>query len=359
MDGASRLKASARANRPDRARRYQESDTRDIPPHTVLLFPSMATALACKGCGESFERRPGPGRPREHCYTCRPAPAPLPELPSIVRLEPVARVERDPWHPDDPRALEDRELRERAAELGLEAEQLIVLAEAKRREAATLVARADRLRDPSQGVRPPKAPTALERAREDGLLAAAALAVEDLHDGFEASDLAYMLDIPKETQRTATLLVALEALGKVRRHGDGWAHHDPEERRVRDFVVGAQEFTEDDMGFVLDMPALDVRYYLERFKARGIVSNGGATYRYVPPPDDAPRSRPRRRPPELDPPAGTDAPKRGEPVRIVDHGQGAAAGGKHRMKLKQQAWERQETAKQERAAEQRRKARGK
>jgi hypothetical protein len=317
----------------------------------------MGTVLACQGCGEGFERRPGPGRPRAYCYTCRPAPAPLPDLPAVVRLAPVEPVKRDPWHPDDPRAIEDRELREQAAELGLEAEQLMVLAAAKRQEAAKLVARADRLRDPSQGVAPAKAPTALERARGDGLLAAAALAVEDLHDGFEASDLAYMLDIPKETQRAAVLLVALEALGKVRRQGEGWAHHDPEERRVRDFVVSAQEFTADDMSFVLDMPTLDVAYYLERFKARGIVSNGGAVYRYVEPPADAPRSRPRRRPPELDPPAGLDAPKRGEPVRIVDHGQAAAAGGKHRMNLKQKAWERQQTAREERAAEQRKNAR--
>ena len=299
----------------------------------------MGVVLSCKGCPRTFERRPGPGRPREYCYVCRPATpvraAPLPP----IRLAPVAAGIVERLHPDDPVALEVRELRERAADLGVEAEQLVALADAKRREAATLVARAERLTDPSKGVRVPKTPTPLERVRDDGLMTAAGLAAEDLHDGFTPADLAYLLDIT-DLARAGRLLAALEQLGKVRRHGDGWAHEDSDERRARDFVINAREFTADDMAMIVDMPASDVAYYLDRFKARGLISNGGSVYRYVDPDDDAPHTRPRRRPPELDPPAGSDAPKRGEPIRIVDHGKAAQPGQRHKMKQRQRAWDR-------------------
>lgn len=302
----------------------------------------MGAVLTCKACSGAFERRPGPGRPREYCYSCRPVAAPTPApLPRIERLAPVPLEGIRPGlHPDDPLAGEVEALRDQAAALDASAEHHTTVAKGERAEAAKLRARADRLADPSRGVDVPRPKSALDVAREDGLLAAAGLAVEDLAYGFDVADLAGALDI--DTKRASVLLGALEELGKVRRHGDGWANDDPDEPRVRDFIVSAVEFTADDMAMILEMPPLDVSYYLERAKARGLVSNGGKLYTYMPPPNDAPRTRPRRRPPELDPPAGTDAPKRGEPVRIVDHGKAAQPGQAHKMKLRQRAWERQQ-----------------
>jgi hypothetical protein len=270
-------------------------------------------------------------------------------------LSPVDRTGiRPALHPDDPLAGEVEALRDQAAALDASAEQHAAVARVERAEAAKLRARADRLTDPALGVDVRKPKSALEAARETGLLAAAGLAAEDLAYGFDVADLAGALDIT--AAKATILLAALVELGKVRQHGDGWANNDPDETRVRDFIVSAVEFTADDMAMILEMPPLDVTYYLERAKTRGLVSNGGRVYTYVPPADDAPRSRPRRRPPELDPPAGSDAPKRGEPVRIVDHGKAAQPGMAHKMKLRNKAWEREQAAKDERAEEQRRNA---
>jgi hypothetical protein len=316
----------------------------------------MGAVRACKRCSAKFEGRPGPGRPREYCYSCRPlAGVPAVPLPSLLNLSPVDRAGIPlALHPDDPLAHEVEALRDQAAALDSSAEQHAVIAKAEHAEAAKLRARADRLADPSRGVDVPKPKSALESARETGLLAAAGLAVEDLAHGFGVADLAGALDIT--AAKATILLAALVELGKVRQHGDGWANNDPDETRVRDFIVSAVEFTADDMAMILEMPPLDVAYYLERAKTRGLVSNGGRVYTYVAPPDDSPRERPRRRPPELDPPAGADAPKRGEPVRIVDHGKAAQPGMAHKMKLRNKAWERAQAAKEVRAEEQRRNA---
>lgn len=246
-------------------------------------------------------------------------------------------------------------LRREAAELDREAEQLTALARGKRAEAGKLRARADRVDDPVRSVR--VTTTARDRARHDGLLAAAGVEVESLPAGFVPADLAAALGIRDET-RALRLVLALAEYGKVARHGDGgWMAYDAEEARVRDYIVGRERFAIGDMIADLGMAELDAAYYVERFCSRGMLSGQGGFYAYAEPVSDAPTSRPRRRPPELEPPAGADAPKRGEPIRIVDHGKAAKAGGKHQMKVRQTRYERQQAAKDERAEQQRAQAR--
>lgn len=302
----------------------------------------MAVAVReCQGCGRDFAPNPGPGRPRSYCYDCRPTGGVAPVV--------------EPAHVDA-QELEVSKLEGEADALEREADQMATVAKAKRAEAAKLRARADRVRGWVEGARVRRAPTALDRVRDDGLLAAAGLASEDLPVGFVARDLAALLGIA-DVPRAMRLLAALVELGKVVPHGDGFLTCDPDEIAVRDYVVATGEFSMGDAVDALGLPEMAVAEYLARLGERGLVEGAGGFFRYVAPADTAPRVRPRRRPPELDPPAGADAPKRGEPVRIVDHGQGAAAGGKHKMKLKQQAWERQENAREARAEEQRAKAR--
>jgi DNA-binding transcriptional ArsR family regulator len=303
----------------------------------------MAIAVReCQRCGQDFAQERRPGRPRAYCDVCRANTDDTP-VPDGTRDDWVAEVSR---------------LTQEADALEQEAAQLEVAAKARRGEAAKARARADRLAGAVASVQVRRQPTALDRVRDDGLLAAAGLASEDMPAGFTARDLAAALGIA-DVARAGRLLAALVELEKVTRHGDdGYLCVDEDERAVRDYVVATREFAIGDAIVALGLTEEAMSFYLARLGERGLVEGAGGFYRYVEAPNDAPRERPRRRPPELDPPAGTDAPKRGEPVRIVDHGQGAKAGGKHKMNLKQKAWERQERAREERAEEQRRKARG-
>jgi hypothetical protein len=292
----------------------------------------------CRGCGRDFAQERRAGRPREYCGGCRPGDnAPVPSDPD--------------WR------AEVSSLSTEADALDREADQLAVVVRAKHAEAAKLRARADRIAGAVEGAAVRRRESALDRVRGDDLLAAAGLASEDLPAGFVGRDLAAVLGIA-DVKRAERLLAALEQLEKVHRHGDGWATTDPDEAAVRDYVVANPEGAIGDVIVALGLPELAVAYYVERLAVRGVVESAGGFYRYREVPNDAPRTRPRRRPPELDPPAGTDAPKRGEPVFIEDHGQNAAPGGKHRAKLKRLARERQEDAVQRRAAEQRKRANG-
>jgi hypothetical protein len=103
----------------------------------------------------------------------------------------------------------------RAMELESQADAHSALARAERIEAARLRSRAERITDPAKRVEIRKR-SALERVRADGLLAAAAVEVEELARGFKAADLARQLGIRDES-RAARLLLALEELGKVER----------------------------------------------------------------------------------------------------------------------------------------------
>ena len=316
----------------------------------------------CGGCGRQFAQERRRGRPRAYCDDCRPngntpaqpldlVPTPMPAASLDVSVEIPATL-----HPDDPRVPEVQDLIRQADALDREGEQMAIAAKAKRGEAAKLRAKAERIADAVAGVKV-RTESALDRVRNDGLLAASGLASEDLPAGFVARDLAAALGIA-DVARASRLLAALEELGKVARFGDGWMPLDPDEILVRDYVVATREGSIGDMIMALDLPETTVAFYLDGLAARGVVEAAGGFFRYREAPNDAPRARPRRRPPELDPPAGSDAPKRGEPIFIEDHGQNAKPGGKHRAKVKRKARERQEGAREQRAAEQRRRAKG-
>lgn len=254
-----------------------------------------------------------------------------------------------------PLATESDELRDRAMVLEQEATRLRAQADATRREALQLRAKADRLDDPERGVRAPT--PARTRVRRDGLMAAAGVAVESLPAIFASRDLAAALGIA-DVQRADRLLAALADFGKVERTGDGWRSVDPDEAAVRDFVA-AQEagFTFGDVMAAVSLPESDVSAYMARFRERGLVQNvGGGGFVYLPAPGDS-SPRPRRKPPEKDPPAYTDAPAgRGEPVRIVDHGKRATATSRHREKLRDKRHDEIMSAREEAAERARAKA---
>lgn len=261
---------------------------------------------------------------------------------------------------DAPRAPEDPadELRRQAVLLDHEAAQLVERAKEVRAEAAKLRARADRMDDPSKGARIVR--RSRDAARSDGLLAAAAVAVEDLPRGFTATDLAVALEIADKARATR-LLLALSEMGKIMRaDDDGWCVLDPDEVRVRDYITSAGAFTfADAMEALGDFGELYLSTYLSDFKRRGLLVGDGGSYEYVEPGVDR-SPRPRRRPPEQDPPAYTEAPRRGEPVYAPNHGERGkkmAGAGKHRQKLRDQRREAMNEARRERAESQSRKAR--
>lgn len=222
----------------------------------------------------------------------------------------------------------------RAMELESQADAHSALARAERIEAARLRSRAERITDPAKRVEIRKR-SALERVRADGLLAAAAVEVEELPRGFKAADLARQLGIRDES-RAARLLLALEELGKVERVEGGWAIVSGDEARVREYAQEARQFTIGDAIRALGLGELELSDYLHRMAERGTLDAlGGGGFVFV---ETGPHSEPRvdRRPPEKDPPAYLDAPKRGEAVRIVDHGKRATATARHREKLRDQ-----------------------
>jgi hypothetical protein len=244
-----------------------------------------------------------------------------------------------------------------AADLLAESTRLASEARSRHKQAAVLRARADREDDPSLGVSK-RSQTALDRVRGDGLLAAAGVAVEDFAGVFEARDLARVIGIA-DIARATRLLLALAQLEKVVKLDDGWTLYDPDDGRVRDYIVATQTFTLFEAMEALSMDQVDATYHLDRFRRRGVIEADGADYRYLDTPRERQSQRDRsRRPPERTPPAYTDVPKRGEPVRIVDHGKRAQATTRHREKLRDQRHAAMEEAKRERSERDKAKARG-
>jgi hypothetical protein len=256
---------------------------------------------------------------------------------SVERMEDLATATVPPRTESDL-------LRERAEELDMEAGQLADLAKLRRGEAATLRARADRMDDPERGV---KVVTARKRVRRDGLMAAAGVAVESLSSGFSARDLAAALGIA-DVGRATRLLSALADFGKVVPLGEGWLAVDPDETAVRDYARERGEFTLGGLIVDAELTEADATAYVHRLLERGVIEGEAGHYRYVQTPGDS-SPRPRRRPPEKDPPAGTEAPKRGEAVRIVDHGKRATATARHREKLRDQRHARMQEAREQSA----------
>lgn len=249
-------------------------------------------------------------------------------------------------------ATESDTLHERASELDREAAQHEAAAKIARGEAAQLRAKAERLDDPRKGVQP-VAPARV-RVRNDGLMAAAGVAVEDLPTVFSARDLAASLGIA-DVGRSTRLLLALEEFGKVSRAGDDWKTNDPDEAHVRDFVTEHETFTLADVISACQLPEMDASHYVAKLQDRGVIEGAGGHYKRVPVPAGTP-PHPTRRPPEKDPPAYTEAPKRGEAVRIVDHGKRATATSRHREKLRDQRHARMQEAREESAERARAKA---
>lgn len=244
-----------------------------------------------------------------------------------------------------------------AQALELEADQLAARARASRAQAAKLRSRAQRLNDPERGVTVRRAPV-----KPDELLAAAALACEDLAGTFQARDLARALSIADE-RRAGRLLLALSELGHVTRQGEGWASVDPEEARVRDYVIAAREFSIADAIKALAMPELTLAHYLDHLRERKLIEGAGGQYRYIETgPELVITEYPRHRPPEKEPPAGTEIlSPRGIQQRVDSQAQRRQAlsqpGVRLRVKNKERARERMETAKSARAEAQRAKAR--
>lgn len=303
---------------------------------------AAVVVVKCKACDTEFERIPSPGRPREYCFICRPPGSSSPAV-QVVPIEGANFVEAEA-------------ARQQADELDREADLLAEVVRSRRAEAAKLRARADRLEDPSLGAMVKRPVSPLQRVRNDGLLAAAGLAVEDLLAGFEARDLAVALGIADEA-RASRLLLGLEELDKVTRLAEGWQAIDPEEIRVRDWVVARGDFMETEACAALDLDAIALTYYLDRFRERGMLMHDGGRYTYREPRRDRSfDTRPRRRPPEKEPPAGTLSKATGEPVRIVDHGKRANATSRHREKLRDKRYAEMQQAREGAAEAQRGKA---
>lgn len=240
-------------------------------------------------------------------------------------------------------------LRAQAAQLDDEAALLMEAAKGKRQEAATLRARAERHDEPERAVKVTH--TALSRVRKDGLLAAAGVACESLAPGFTASDLAGALGIRDEA-RAMRLLLAVAELGHViRLPAGGWACESEAEMHVRDYVIEAGEFTLADviaLGYTEDEAA----GHVESLRARGIIDGQAGHYTYVDVIGTSP-ARERRRPPEKEPPAGTESRAQGKAVRVVNHGkrgQQMQGGNRRHVIRRDQNRERMEAAREAKAA---------
>lgn len=208
-------------------------------------------------------------------------------------------------------------LRETAARMMDEAAELRARAKELVGEAGRLRSRADRLEKPEHAIRVTH--TALDRARGDNLLAAAGVAVEDLAPGFTAADLAGALGIRDEA-RAMRLLLAVAEFGQVHRlPSGGWAVASPAEQHIRDFIMEAGTFAMADV-IGLGYTELEAARIIGEFRERGIVEGRAGEYAYVEVEGESP-PREDRRPPELDPPAGTERRATGTPERIVNHGQ--------------------------------------
>lgn len=238
----------------------------------------------------------------------------------------------------------------RAHELEQEARELAEQAQAKRQEAARCKAKAERLRD-GEHLRPVR-----RRAEKpDPLQSAAALASEDLEGYWTVEDLMAALEL-RDRRRGVKLVAGLIAMGLVVKVEDRYRTVDPDESRVRDTLRRLGTCSRRELGDELEMPAVTLDYYVELGVARGWCSLDEADdhLMYVRPgPERIITQYPKRRPPEQEPPAGLDAPRRGEPIRLEDHAKrgkaGSLPGQRHRLRLRDQRREAMEEARRARS----------
>lgn len=239
------------------------------------------------------------------------------------------------------------ELMARAQELYAESEALYEQCKAKRMEAGRLKARAERLAD-GEHLRRQRA-----RAVEpDPLLAAATLAAEDL-DVFEEQQLGDALSL-RNKSRVHLICTQLAEGGAIARVQGGWRSIDPQESRVIEALRNLGTCSREELAAELELAVESLTYYVEELgPAVGwchVMDDGYLMY-LKPEPQHVPRIK--RRPPENDPPAGVDAPRRGEPVRLEDHAKrgkaGSRPGERHRLKMRDARREAMDKARAERS----------
>ncbi len=247
-----------------------------------------------------------------------------------------------------------------ADRLDHEAARLNERAQAKRKEAALMRARAERLFTQVPSKRAPKFEP------PDPLLAAAGIAAGDLGI-FQPPDLGAALQIRK-LERLRKIITALEGMGLItalepdRETGAlRYKAVDPDEIAFRDKLQELGEATRDQLADALEWPVQQLVHYIEVGEERGFLEVDGDVLAYCKPgPERIITRRRRGRQPERERPAYTEARATGEAVRVVNHGKrgklGSQPGVRHRQKMKDAAYERQQAAKEARAAEQREKA---
>jgi hypothetical protein len=260
---------------------------------------------------------------------------------------------------DEVRFEADR-LMEEAAEWKEESTKCLTLARECEAKAAKLRAKAVRLENPELGVKVKR-----RVPKNDSLLAAAGLAVEDIRGNFDSAKLAELLGIG--TARARDILCELVAIGKIERVGNGYRCEDADAAAVRDAVIELGDFTEESLAEHLGWPVAAVRWYVEDLCDRGILDfseDETADLAYKPTgPETVITSRPRHTPPEKLPPAGTDirSPRGITQMISMSDAQRRNAlsqpGVRLRVKNRERARERMQTARDTRAQQQRAKAR--
>lgn len=260
--------------------------------------------------------------------------------------------------------LHPADLLDQAYSLDAEADELQLRIKELTARSTELKLRARRIMEDAEKPREKPAPP-------DPLLAAAGLAVGDLGATFLVGDLAAALAIP--TNRATTILIQLEELNQVAPTWAGpavkvapedrkWRALDPFEADFRDAACDLGSFSPDELAGALDVPVERLSWYLAEYVGRGILSGGPGEYGYVPP--DAPKgrfSRPKHRPPEKEPPAGTESRAGGKPV-MMPLGQAARRqklsqpGVRLQVKNKERNRKRMEDAREQRAEQQRARA---
>lgn len=163
------------------------------------------------------------------------------------------------------------------ADLVAEAERLEEQAEQEMVHVRNLRAEAAKLRSRAERINKGQLVTVNTRRadRDDPLLAAAGLAVEDLRATWTTEDLAKMLAI-RDHGRTARLVRSLRDLGVVEAASETgrWRSVDPQEARVRDGVIELDSFTRDELAEHLGVPPESLTWYLSQLRGKGIISGG-------------------------------------------------------------------------------------
>lgn len=249
----------------------------------------------------------------------------------------------------------------RANELEREADELHARAKELRGESARLRAAAERREEEESRPRRAEPP--------DPMMAAAALAIEDLPGRWTCVELGVLLQI-RSAKRMAKIVAELVRRGLAAEitkfRPEDTQHYrsvDPEEGRVRDAGQYLGTFSLEELAYELETPVEALTFYIEKLLERGtfVYDDDGVRLSFERPGAERIITRyPKHRRPEDDRPAYSEAVARGMPIRIVDHGKrgrlGSTPGQRHRLKMKDQRYEDQQRARDERAAAQKAKA---